>query len=225
MALKHESSRRRILPRAIAAVIIASLSSGFFLMDSAGATSYGPDASSSSCTTNTCNSNFLNSVSCSSSRFCVAVGAYRTSSRAVEPIIEQESGSTWTLVRSPEPPSGESQLNSVSCVSRTFCIAVGQDAAPSHGWRKITEAWNGKRWKIVDATPMTMARLQGVSCLSVVRCTAVGYYAHGSGPFGTLIELNAHVVLRRYRQAGPSETHVLLTKAANGNPIHQFDAG
>jgi hypothetical protein len=189
VALIHKSARRRTFLSVVATVVVASLSWGFFLVDQAAGSSTGPDVSSSSCTSNTCNSNYLTSVSCVGSKFCMAVGAYRTSSYAtIETLIEQKSGSTWTLVHSPNPSSGQNQLESVSCVTKRFCIAVGQNLIEGHGWRKITEAWNGKSWKIVDAWPTTFARLQGVSCLSSRYCTAVGYYAIGKGPTSTLIE-------------------------------------
>jgi hypothetical protein len=119
----------------------------------------------------------------------MAVGAYRTSSFAtIETLIEQKSGSAWTLVHSPNRSSGKNSLQSVSCVTKKFCIAVGYNAVLGHGDRAITEVWNGKSWKIADAAPATFSVLQDVSCLSSRRCTAVGDYAIGFGLISNLVE-------------------------------------
>lgn len=170
--------RRRTLPSVLATLVVASLSWGFFLVDQAAGSTYGPDASS--CTNSTCDSNYLVSVSCVGAKFCMAVGEYRTHSDTSGTLIEEKNGSAWTLVPSPKPSSGEALLASVSCVTKKFCVAVGSDPTP-RGVLKTIEAWNGKSWKIDDALPSTFANLQGVSCLSTSRCTAVGYYSIGIG--------------------------------------------
>jgi hypothetical protein len=176
VTLIHRPVRLRMFPAALAAVVIASLSLGFFLVDQAAGSTWGPDASA--CTNSTCDSNYLVSVSCVSSTFCMAVGQYRTRLNTFGTLIEQGTGSAWTLDHSPKPSSGEAELESVSCATKKFCIAVGLDSTHD-GNRKIIEEWNGESWKIVDALPTTLAGLQGVSCLSSIRCTAVGYYAIG----------------------------------------------
>jgi hypothetical protein len=177
---------RRALSSVLATVVVASLSLGFFLVDQAAGSTYGPDTSS--CTNSTCDSNYPLSVSCTSSSFCMAVGVYRTHADTEGTLIEEKDGSTWTLVESPKPKSGVALLASVSCVTKKFCVAVGADPTP-RGEQKIIEAWNGKSWKIDGAAPTTFANLQGVSCLSPSRCTAVGYYSVGVGrPIVPLVE-------------------------------------
>lgn len=186
MALIHKSKLPRILPSVLATIVIASLSWGFVLVDQAAGSTYGPDASS--CTSSTCDSNYLISVSCVGSKFCMAVGVYRTRSDTEGTLIEQKDGTAWALDHSPTLSSGEALFASVSCVTKKFCFAVGADPTP-RGVLKIIEAWNGKSWKIDDALPSTFANLQGVTCLSTSRCTAVGYYSVGIGrPIVPLVE-------------------------------------
>jgi hypothetical protein len=167
---------RRTFSSVLATVVVASLSLGFFLVDQAAGSTYGPDPST--CTASTCDSNYLQSVSCASAKFCMAVGLFRTHTDTAGTLIEEKDGSSWTLVHSPKPASGVALLTSVSCVTKKFCFAVGADSTP-RGERKIIEAWNGTSWKIDDAVPTTFANLLGVSCLSLSRCTAVGYYSAG----------------------------------------------
>jgi hypothetical protein len=62
-------------------------------------------------------------------------------------------GTKWAMTSFPAPPAGDvSQLFGVSCVSATFCVAVGV-VGPSSGLvsAALTAVWNGKSWKLVTA--------------------------------------------------------------------------
>ena len=61
-------------------------------------------------------------------------------------------------------------LSAVSCVSRTFCVAVGSDFGTG---RSLAESWNGRRWRVMPGSPAT-TRLSSVSCTSTSFCMALG---------------------------------------------------
>src|SRR5215471_2266487 len=60
---------------------------------------------------------------------------------------------TWSIVPSPNfrPATHGNDLNAVSCVSATHCIAVGDEfGTPGHSspGRALIESWNGTRWSM-----------------------------------------------------------------------------
>lgn len=76
-------------------------------------------------------------------------------------------------------------LSGVSCVSATFCMAVGNlgdRAHPARGDVPLAMAWNGARWRQF-ATPLPNpwpeGQLDSVSCVSASYCVAVGEYGKG----------------------------------------------
>ena len=83
--------------------------------------------------------------------------------------------STWSVNASAAiggTPSN--QLNAVSCVSATFCMAVGSysSGGVTPG---VIEQWNGHRWSAIYSTsPGTDNQFNGVSCVSTTFCVAVG---------------------------------------------------
>jgi hypothetical protein len=128
----------------------------------------------------------LASVSCTSATTCTAVGSYQTNSIFSATLAEAWNGASWTIQHTPNPPGGNSTLDSVSC-STNACTAVGYSATST-----LSEGWNGTVWTIQHtATPAGSPRyssLFGVSCTSASACTAVGDYANSSGLPLTLAE-------------------------------------
>jgi hypothetical protein len=107
----------------------------------------------------------LVSVSCTSSRFCIAVGAEWSNERIVGSYAEYWNGDTWTAQSLANPPGlTDFELASVSCTSRRFCIAVGGAYA---------ERWNGSHWSL-QRMPRRTNSLASVSCTSREACVAVG---------------------------------------------------
>jgi hypothetical protein len=86
--------------------------------------------------------NSLTAVSCTSSEWCMAAGR----GRAGHTLFESWSGSTWTVVPSPEPPALPTHLYGESCSSPQFCVAVGNDVTGST--RPVIETWNGTDWSV-----------------------------------------------------------------------------
>jgi len=106
----------------------------------------------------------LNSVSCLSQNFCMAVGQYRSPDLGVHPLIERWDGSAWSIVSN---TTGNDALRSVSCASTSSCVAVGDES--------LIERWDGSAWTVM--TSPVIGTLQGVSCTAPGACTAVGYVA------------------------------------------------
>ena len=88
----------------------------------------------------------------------------------------------WRIVHSPSPRVG-ALFQSVSCVSSSFCMAVG---IANHA---LVEEWNGSVWSILPSpSPGSGSGLVSVSCASTDFCAAVGSYATSLGG-GTLVDL------------------------------------
>jgi hypothetical protein len=122
----------------------------------------------------------LNSVSCTSPKFCVAVGSSTT--RATSLLVEVWKGTKWSIAGTPSLRSTSSTLNGVSCTSRMFCVAVGSFTAAQRQLA-LVEFWDGSKWSVrLIPTPFRPpdSALNGVSCTSRSACTAVGWV--GDGP-------------------------------------------
>jgi hypothetical protein len=97
-------------------------------------------------------------------------------------VLEHWDGRRWSTIASPNPAGYQTaQLAGISCMSTTFCMAVGNYTTDRT--IVLVEKWNGTRWSIV-ATPNLPGRtppehawwayLNSVSCTSATNCTAVG---------------------------------------------------
>jgi hypothetical protein len=127
----------------------------------------------------------LAGVSCSSATFCMAVGYANVTpppsfGTFEVPAAEIWNGLTWQLI--PVPDNGPQAayrtdvLNSVSCVSPSFCAATGITTTRGAGEIASTtpdgyvEIWNGSTWSMTDIGGET----NDVSCTSTTFCAAVG---------------------------------------------------
>jgi hypothetical protein len=106
----------------------------------------------------------VNSVSCSSNRFCEAVGTG---------VAYTWDGSAWTAQTIPAP-AGTGNLGGVSCTSKKFCEATGE----YYNGDVVTVAarWNGKAWAAQSPATSTTARMDAVSCASASSCEAGGSF-------------------------------------------------
>ena len=137
--------------------------------------------------------NYLSSVSCTSTSFCMAAGGYCTSSCGTgspiyQTLVEEWNGTGWSIVTSPnETTTNDNYLNGVSCTSTTFCMAAGYYYTGST-YQTLIEEWNGTSWSIVTSpnTGTTVLNaLYGVSCMSSSVCWAVGTSAGSGGVTST----------------------------------------
>jgi hypothetical protein len=142
-------------------------------------------------------SNYLYGVSCTSPTACFAVGWWDNSVapyKTFTNLIESWNGTSWSVVRSPDPGFGDS-LDSVSCVSATACTAVGTYGGDGGDLDEtLIVTWNGTSWSLVPS-PNPVGNdddnLLGVSCDSPTDCTAAGFYFYNSNDNSkTLIESN-----------------------------------
>jgi hypothetical protein len=122
----------------------------------------------------------LDAVSCAAASSCVAVGVSfpSTGSADSRSLGETWNGTSWSATAAPPVPANAttSGLLSVSCVSTTFCMAVGSYES-SAGTRDLAERWNGTSWSELPVPASNGARvsqLRSVSCVSSSFCTAVG---------------------------------------------------
>lgn len=132
---------------------------------------------------------FLSAVSCSSASACTAVGNYNNASGSRVALVEHWNGTHWTL-QSPPALSGDSFISlwGVSCISTSWCTAVGGYTAPSGAGTVLVEHWNGSTWALQN-TPLSTSTLSSISCIATTFCTAVGYSYNSSGYSFTLAEI------------------------------------
>jgi hypothetical protein len=149
----------------------------------------------------------LDGVSCVSATFCEAVGYTQTSGSSPElPLAMVWNGSSWSTQAVPLP-SGQTggQLSSVSCLSATWCLAVGDStpAANSQQGQAGSVMWNGSQWTNVATAPNPVGPgispnlytyFSSVACTSPSWCLAVGGWEFTDGSFGSglLEQWNGH---------------------------------
>ncbi|MHB8290016.1 MAG: hypothetical protein ACYDEY_12410 [Acidimicrobiales bacterium] len=124
--------------------------------------------------------NTLEGVSCTSARFCIAAGYY-DSGTANQDLALTWNGSAWTLDDAASLSSSgpqENSLNSISCASQSFCVAVGSyiNGKTDQG---LVLTWNGSTWSLAAVSALSgigsqFSYLSGVSCASERFCVAVG---------------------------------------------------
>ncbi len=121
------------------------------------------------------NGAYFESVSCTGPDFCAAVGVQYPGAFQ-QNFAEVWNGTSWSITAAPDrSASANGFLSGVSCVSPTFCVAVGGDAATGTD-ESLVERWDGANWTIVtDASSGGLhPGLNMVSCLSTSFCSAVG---------------------------------------------------
>jgi hypothetical protein len=96
-------------------------------------------------------------VSCAAAKSCVAVGYTSTDgSEQTSHALAVSYNGHWTTGIVPRLANGgTSAFSSVSCVSATDCVAVGEGGGPGKtlfSSAALTAFWNGKSWKLVGAS-------------------------------------------------------------------------
>ena len=126
----------------------------------------------------------LDAISCASTTMCMAVGQYLNSSSGPQVTLAEEwNGARWAFLSPPNPSTGGTTLEGVSCSSPTTCIAVGWYLGPyGNDSYTLAEFWNGSKWeRQVDRQPPgpVSNQLSAISCTSFRHCIAVGQHGYG----------------------------------------------
>jgi high-affinity iron transporter len=136
----------------------------------------------------------LVSVSCPERNVCVAVGYTTTQvgDNAVESLLmERFNGQTWSAVPLAVPTGYSSALNSVSCPSVSYCVAVGETAPASDpsATHPLAEIMTGDSWDPVALPPAGNGQgiLYGVVCPASGHCMAVGNVVTGPASGAPLV--------------------------------------
>lgn len=102
----------------------------------------------------------VNGVSCYAVDSCMAVGVYNPSDTTPQQALTETltgPSSSWAVLGN--PTGADTELEAVSCVSSTWCVAVGEDGDGS-----LILSWTGTAWSMMTA-PVVGAQsvLSGVS--------------------------------------------------------------
>jgi hypothetical protein len=127
---------------------------------------------------------YLNGVSCLSPASCTAVGNYQSGKHSHVTLAERWNGSAWSIQATPNPPVPRSGLSAVTCLSASFCAAVGSQTSRWQNQAPLAQAWNGTAWSIeqVPAPPSATASfLFGVACPAATDCFSVGQGGGNAG--------------------------------------------
>src|ERR1019366_8541337 len=140
----------------------------------------------------------LQGVTCAGASDCWAVGNYcnNTADGSSDALIEQDTGSGWSIVPSPAPSPGGTVygFESVVCADAHDCWAVGDYIADSNtDTLPLIEQDAGSGWVIASSPSLadtTRAALASVVCFGAEDCWAVGN-SRGAAGQTILIEQNA----------------------------------
>jgi serine protease len=130
----------------------------------------------------------LYGISCPSTSYCAAVGYVGSTSEM--PLAAEWLHGQWAVEKLAVPTGWISAgFSSVSCVSPTSCVAVGNYTTAVGGQEAtllLAAQWNGVAWKLVTIpSPKNVlwSSLTSVSCSSPTACEAVGsdYSVGGQG--------------------------------------------
>ena len=120
----------------------------------------------------------LSGVSCVNDAACIAVGyTYISKSVGQEPLIERYSNGAVMLEASPPLQRG-GQLNSNTCSSQSWCIAVGVNFSGMDG-ANLAMAYRSGSWALAPDVSFPFSSqpgLRSVSCTQPMSCVAVGSY-------------------------------------------------
>ncbi len=152
-------------------------------------------------------SDVLASVSCPDNSACLSAGVYLSTSDAPATLAQAWNGREWRSVNPAGAPGGAA---SVSCVTRSFCVAATEGGTVSWNgtrWSALSQAgggfsevscvttrfcqdtngstyavWRGQNWRDVPAPASSgEAQILGVSCASTTLCLGYGSYYDSDG--------------------------------------------
>jgi len=91
----------------------------------------------------------MGGISCPAAAACMGVGSWTDpTGESSFNLAEAWNGTSWTILRTPDPGSDNNELFGVSCTSPSNCMAVGDFIGIGNGMT-LAESWNGTSWKVV----------------------------------------------------------------------------
>src|SRR5262249_41017429 len=121
-------------------------------------------------------------VSCTSAHTCTAVGAAYSGTSEFA-VMDVWNGTSWKLTKWAGPKGTRlAQLDGVSCVSASACVAVGARGGGTHSVAAAL-TWNGTKWAVTAVPGPAKGKVSafsGVSCPKASDCVAIG----STGAFG-----------------------------------------
>jgi hypothetical protein len=115
-------------------------------------------------------------VSCPSATACTGVGQSTTKSGS-NALVEYWNGATWATQALPVLGGlRNSKFSGVSCVSPSYCAAVGSATNQAKREVSLAELWDGREWKVqsIPGLANRQLALSAVSCRMAGECVAVG---------------------------------------------------
>lgn len=117
-------------------------------------------------------------VSCSSSKYCMAVGEINSGNA---PMAYLWNGAKWSPTNVLVEGEDSTNLFGVSCVKPNECFAAGFFGSENNNTpRTLVEEWTGSTWMILPKTPDPGGAgtddLASIYCTSAMDCVAVGDY-------------------------------------------------
>lgn len=133
--------------------------------------------------------NALNGVSCPVAQSCYAAGVFYQASGNRQTLVERLLNGAWQVMGTPNVPSDDDTLESISCSAINMCTAVGEDIPTNTTSNPLILTDTSGAWTIqpVPPQPSTQVALNGVSCLGGADCTTVGTYSNAQHRRQTLI--------------------------------------
>jgi len=172
----------------------------------------------------------VNAISCVSSTFCVAGGQYSDGPFQTQAFVSVYDGTDWTdhevannSAGSVNNTGGNAGISSVSCVSSSFCAAVGGYVDDSDHGQAFTSVFKDNTWTDYGVANNSsnsglnqggLARLSEVSCVSSSFCVAGGQFSDQGGLSQALISVYVSSSTVSVTYSGGGGTGAVPTQSA-----------
>jgi hypothetical protein len=91
----------------------------------------------------------IGGISCTAAAACVSVGSWTDpTGESSFNLAEAWNGTSWNILKTPDPGSTNNELFGISCTSPSSCMAVGDFEGIGNAMT-LAERWNGTSWSVV----------------------------------------------------------------------------
>jgi hypothetical protein len=136
------------------------------------------------------NENSLLGVSELPSGHAWAVGYFVNAEYQQQTLVQQYTGTSWTVVPSPSPGARQNILYGVAAISDSDVWAVGGSQDANSVWHTLAEHWNGTAWTVVPTADAGSSgnQLYAVTAVSSAKVFATGQQSGAAFPSTMLVE-------------------------------------